>query len=85
MRFIFRREETVLENFLLWQTKSGKLIVMKEVKLTALFLVTLLVWIFATVSIGHIEIMLWGCLVWAIPFFGYNFCCNLLPVKRPFR
>ena len=52
MWFIFRREEKNIDNFLLWQTKTGKVVACQEKWLTAFQMALFFIWV--AVPLGDI-------------------------------
>ncbi len=85
MRFILRREEQHPENFLLWQTKCGRVVAWKETILTAGFLLLWLVWLVVTSLFNSVLTFVVGASLWAVFFLVYNHRCSMLPSKRPTR
>lgn len=83
MRYIFRREEKNPDNFLLWQTKTGKIVECQEKWLTLLWLVIFLVWLILPFEINFGYGYVAGIIALIIVFIVYCARCEALPVERP--
>ena len=84
MKFIFRREECNVANFLLWQTEKGAVVSCREVALSAVFMVAVVAILLLFIDgVGLLPCFILF-LFWAALFILYCIRCDLLPVKRPF-
>lgn len=83
MWFIFRREEKNIDNFLLWQTKTGKVVACQEKWLTAFQMALFFIWVAVPLVINYGYMLIAGMVVLMMVFIIFNIRCSALPVVRP--
>jgi len=85
MRFILRREEGNLENFLFWQRKSGELVECREIWISAGLVMALLVWFsLSYFDVENTTLFIYFS-IWFTTFSAFELRCKALPAKRPVR